>query len=172
MIQDYNTQVSRAQAITTGTILGTDQVDLRPVYRDVGIGEPLYMHMEVNTTFDQVLSAMRMQVVMSPNANMSDADAVIVCQSEDILGIYLIAGAHFYIPIANASMSRALNVSGASIWPGIGNFLGVRYIVTGTAFGAGAVTTNVTREVGPQGRVISAVLGGGPIPVPTYPGGY
>lgn len=172
MIQDYNTQLSTAQAITTGTILGTNQIDLRPIYRDPGIGEPLYMHMEVNTTFDQVLSTMRMQVVLSPTTNMSDTDAVIVCQSEDILGIYLIAGAHFYIPIANASISRALSSGGASIWPGVGNYLGVKYVVAGTDFAAGAVTTNVTREVGPQGRVISALLGSLPIPVPTYTAGY
>lgn len=172
MIQDYNTQVSTAQAITTGTILGTNQIDLRPIYRDPGIGEPLYMHMQVDTTFDQLLSTMRMQVVLSPTTNMSDTDAVIVCQSDDILGVYLIAGAHFYIPVANASLSRALNVSGASIWPGVGSYLGVKYVVTGTDFGAGAVTTNVTREVGPQGRVNAAILGAGAIPTPTYPAGY
>lgn len=169
MIQDYNTQVSRAQAITTGTILGTDQFDLRPIARDVAIGEPLYMHMEVNTSFDQLLTTMRMQVVMSPTTNMSDTDAVVVCQSDDILGAYLIAGAHFYIPIANASLARALNISFATIWPGIGTYLGVKYVVTGTAFTAGTVTTNVTRDIGPQGRI--TVLSGA-IPTPTYGAGY
>lgn len=169
MIQDYNTQLSAAQAITTGTVLGTNQIDLRPIARDVGIGEPLYMHMEVNTSFNELLTTLRMQVVVSPTTNMSDTDAVIVCQSDDILGAYLIAGSHFYIPIANVSLARALNSSFATIWPGVGTYLGVKYVVTGTAFAAGTVTTNVTREVGPQGRI--TVLGGA-IPTPTYGAGY
>lgn len=176
MIQDYNTQLSAAQAITTGTVLGTNQIDLRPIFRDVGIGEPLYMHMEVNTSFNELLTTLRMQVVASPTTNMSDTDAVVVCQSDDILGAYLIAGAHFYIPIANASLSRALNSSFASIWPGVGTYLGVKYVVTGTDFTAGTVTTNVTREVGPQGR-ITVLTTAIPVPIqviptPTYPAGY
>ncbi len=176
MIQDYNTQLSTAQAITTGTILGTNQIDLRPIFRDVGIGEPLYMHMEVTEVFNEVLSAMRMQVVVSPTTNMSDTDAVVVCQSDDILGAYLMPGAHFYIPIANASLSRALNGSFATIWPGISSYLGVKYVVTGTDFATGRVTTNVTREIGPQGR-ITVLTQAVPVPIqviptPTYTAGY
>jgi hypothetical protein len=67
-------------------------------------------------------------------------------------------------------LARALNSSFATIWPGIGTYLGVKYVVTGgDDFTAGAVTTNVTRDIGPQGRI--TVLSGA-IPTPTYGAGY
>lgn len=174
-MRDYSSILSEDQAITTGTAQSTNYYVLNsspnsPIAgaRDIGTGSILYVDFEVTEAFNQLLTTLDVILVVSPTTSMTDTDAIQLC-SKRILGAKLAQGARWHLPIPPISMSDALNVSLASIFPGVTNSFGLLYTVTGTAFSTGKVTASITPHLSPTGAF--TVLGGR-IPPKTYPGRY
>lgn len=130
MYLDRQNTVSQAQAITA-TAVSTDTIDLS-VARDVGVGEELKFSITVDQTFNN-LTSLTPQVIISANANLSSA--TVLSQLDAIPLAQLTAGRK---PI-ELSIPRTLLIS----QPVGQRYLGLNYVVAGTAPTTGQVTAGI-----------------------------
>lgn len=131
MILDKQLQVSNAQAITTGTIVGTNVIDLGPKsYAGNSVGDPsgaTEILFSIDTTFTGGTSIV-IQLFSADDAALS-SNAVMHEQSRPLLTAELTAGSKVqYTPGMPADSKR---------------YFGIKYVVTGT-YAAGAISANVT----------------------------
>lgn len=130
MITDKNVQVSTAQALTSGTIVSTDTIDLG-VARDIGVGEELKIHINVDTVFAGGTSV-QPQIITSAAANLSSP--TVLASMPALTLAQLTAGARFVFPVVPTNP------------PGNGQrYLGVQYVIVGT-FTTGNVTAAIIKD--------------------------
>ena len=136
MITDRQNQVSTAQAVTTGTIVSTDTIDLGQA-RDIGAGEGLNLVMNVDTVFAGGTSV-QPQIITSAAANLSSP--TVLASMPALALAQLAAGQSFVFPVPPT------NPQGRGQ-----RYLGVQYVVVGT-FSTGAVTTSFVKDVQHVGK--------------------
>lgn len=141
-MQDRQLMVDISRAVTTGTQLCTDSIDMRAVgtipglggspIADIGRGhDPLIMQVLVVVAFTGGTS-LQVQLVMADDAALSSALTVIQ-ETPAIAEASLVAGYSFRL---------------GPIPPGISQrFLGIRYVTVGT-HGAGQITAGLVMERG------------------------
>lgn len=128
MITDALLQLSSAQALTTGTAVSTNTIDLGSA-RDIFKGEHLIVHFSVATAFAGVTSV-QPQVITSASADLSSP--TVIASGPIIPLASLVAGARFAVEPIN------INSNGQ-------RYLGVQYAIVGT--GTGAITATVVHDV-------------------------
>lgn len=133
MILDKQTELSSAQAITTGTITSTNVLDLGPVsWAGNSVGdydEKPEIHFNVDTTFVGGTSV-AVQLVSADDAGLS-TNPVVHEQSDALLLAELVAGSGVrYRPRLPMDAKR---------------YFGVKYVVTGT-FSAGNISARMTMD--------------------------
>lgn len=139
MITDRQNQVSSAQALTTGTIVSTDTIDLT-VARDIGAGRELEWHISVDVAF-ATLTSVQPQVIISANANLSSPT---VLMSGPVIPVAeLILGARFVIP-----MPETPRVSGGG--GAVQRYLGLQYVIVGTGTGSLSAALVETAQEAPR----------------------
>lgn len=177
MVQNQSTRIATNLAITSGTILTPDQYQLtastrtQPTrvagsllnipegVRDIGGGSgPLYVRVRVTQNFDQLATLLDVVPVYSPTTNLADADSV-ECYRARHPGAVLRAGNTFHYPLRPLSIAECLSSLLTPIHPTQFQFVGVRFIVTGTAFATGQVTVDITPHIAPDGTGIATALG-------------
>lgn len=117
MFIDNLLKVSSAQALSA-TAYSTDTVDSSQALRDVSVGEPLVLAVEVDTAADFTTTdeTYEIQIVQSANSNLSSHDVLV---SRVIDAADLSAGSLHYIPFAIGNKDK--------------QYLGVRYVLGGTS---------------------------------------
>jgi hypothetical protein len=128
MITDALLQLSSAQALTTGTIVSTNTIDLGSA-RDIFKGEPLTVHFSVDTVFAGVTSV-QPQVITSASANLGTP--TVIASGPVIPLASLVAGARF------AVIPKNVNSNGQ-------RYLGVQYAIVGT--GTGAMSATIVLDI-------------------------
>jgi hypothetical protein len=136
MITDRQNQVSSAQALTTGTIVSTDTIDLG-VARDVGAGERLKLVINVDTVFAGGTSV-QPQIITSAAANLGSP--TVLASMPALTLAQLTAGASFVFPMPET------NPQGRGQ-----RYLGVQYVIVGT-FSTGAVTSSFVVDAQHTGK--------------------
>lgn len=136
MLMDAQNRPSFAQAITTGTQLSTDSIDLLSALDNPGrSGMPLRAIAVVTTAFTGGTS-LKAQLVESDNANLSSP--TVLAEGAVIVEASLTAGAKLIdVPMPDTSK----------------RYLGFQYVTVGT-HGAGAVTAGI---VGGTDRNVSVI---------------
>jgi hypothetical protein len=136
MLMDAQNRPSFAQAITTGTQLSTDSIDLLSALDNPGrSGMPLRAIAVVTTAFTGGTS-MKAQLIESDNANLSSP--TVLAEGAVIVEASLTAGAKLIdVPMPDTSK----------------RYLGFQYVTVGT-HGAGAVTAGI---VGGTDRNVSVI---------------
>jgi hypothetical protein len=134
MILDKQTELSNAQAITTGSILSTNTLDLGPVsWAGNSVGDHGDPHSEVVFNVDTTFvggTSVEAQLVSADDAALS-SNLVVHASSGAILTAALVAGQIFpYKPILPIDAKR---------------YFGVRYVVVGT-FSAGNISARMTSD--------------------------
>ncbi len=137
MIIDRQNQVSSAQALTSGTILSNDTIDLGMAF-DVGAGDRMQVTINVNEAFASGTSV-QPQVITSTAANLSSP--TVLASLPALTLAQLTAGASFVFPIPET------NPQGRGQ-----RYLGVRYVLIGT-FTSGAVTTAIVKDAQHTGKI-------------------
>jgi len=176
MVQNQSTRIATNLAITSGTILTPDQYQLtasrtQPTriagaivsvfegVRDLGAcADPLFARVRVTQNFDQLATILEVVPVYSPTTNLADADAI-ECYRARHPGAILRVGATFHYPLRPLSIAECLTAGLAPIYPTQFQYVGVKFIVTGTAFAAGQVQVDITPHVAPDGTGTTTVLG-------------
>lgn len=130
MITDRQNQVSSAQALTSGTIVSTDTIDLGQA-RDIGAGEMIFLHLNVDVVFAGGTSV-QPQLITSAAANLSSP--TVLGSLPALTLAQLTAGASFVFPIPET------NPQGRGQ-----RYLGVQYVIVGT-FTTGAVTAAIVKD--------------------------
>lgn len=125
-ILDQNLRVSTAQALTSGTIISTDSVDLS-VARDIGTGQEVYLQLTVGTAFAGGTSV-QPQIITSANSNLSSP--TVLGSGPALTLAQLTAGAQFAIPVP------PVNPAGRG-----SRYFGVQYVIVGT-FTGGTITAD------------------------------
>lgn len=178
MVQDFSTRIATGLAITSGTILTPDQYRLTAdastnrVFggavtlsiphgsRDLGVGSPLYVRMRVTEDFDQANTTVDVVPTVSPVTSITDTFAIEHYRAR-LLGAALRVGATWHFPLRPISASEALDpVTAVPLWPLQLGYIGVKFIVTGTAFTLGKVQVDITPHVSPDGtlNILGAVI--------------
>ena len=130
MITDDLTLLSDAQALTSGTIVSTNSIDLG-VARDLGAGEQLKIALNVDTTFVGGTSLI-VQFITSAAAALTSP--TVIGQSASIVTANLAAGDDYVFTVPE-------------IKDGVGQrYFGVQYVITGT-YSAGNLTTRIVKDV-------------------------
>ena len=127
MIVDAQTRISGpAQAVAgTGTLTGTNALDLLSANRNIGRGQPMRLVVTVDTTFTGG-TTFQPQLIASPNADLS-------------------------APVILASALSVTNpAAGTKIWDtalpdNVGRYYGIQYVRTGT-YTAGAVSAHLVSD--------------------------
>lgn len=132
MITDAQNRPSNAQSLVgTGTIVSTDSIDLLTATRNVGRSFPMRMHAVLNTALAGA-TEVKAQIITSANANLSNPTVI-----------------HSSAAVPVASAPAGAEILDAPI-PGTSQrYLGVQYVLTGTASG-GTVTAHVVAETDNQ----------------------
>ena len=168
MVQNFQQRLCTNQAITTGTSQTADQYQLtgsgrsRPGSygvataegaRDIGGGsEPLFLRFRVTESFNQANTLLEVVPTIASTIDMTAADAI-EYHRKRILGVLLIAGATWHLPLGPLSAAEVLASNGLPIWPIPLAFIGAKFIVTGTAFSTGRVTCDITTHIAPDALV-------------------
>jgi hypothetical protein len=140
MFLDALTMVSNAQALTA-TALSDKSIDLGPVARRAGTGEPMAFVVQVDVAADHTTGneTYQIDVVQSDNADLSSAD---VLESRIISYVDLTAGATHYIDLPAAVLLK--------------RYVGLQYTLGGTT-----PSLTVTAALQPksmiEGKTIHAV---------------
>lgn len=132
MITDRQHQVSAAQALTSGTIIATDAIDLGQA-RDVGAGEMMFLVINVDTTFTGGTSVQPQIITGTGVSTTINAGVQVLGSLPALTAAQLVAGALFVFPVPE----RNPQDRGA-------RYLGVQYVMVGT-FGAGALTASFVK---------------------------
>ena len=168
MVQNLQTRLCTDLAITSGTSQTTDQYYLgaqtrtRPGpsglttlegLRDIGVGAPLYLRFRITESFDQPASTLDVVPTIASTVDMT-APISIEHYRARLSGAALIAGSTWHFPLRPLSAAEVLDPgTGTPIWPLPLAFIGCKFIVTGTAFGSGKVTCDITPHVSPDAIV-------------------
>jgi len=134
MITDRQNQVSSAQALTTGTIVATDAIDLG-VARDVGAGEPMYLVLTVDTAFSGGTSVTPQIITGTGVSTTINAGVQVLGSGPAIPTASLTQGAIFVLPVP----PRTPQDRGA-------RYLGVQYVMSGT-YSSGAISASFVKDV-------------------------
>jgi hypothetical protein len=143
MILDRQNTVSQAQAITA-TAVSTDTIDLG-VARDLGVSGDLKWVVTVDQVFNN-LTSLEIQAISSANANLSSAN--VIGSTGAIVLAQLTAGRR---PIV-LSLPRSL----LSTLPVGQRYIGLNYVVVGTAPTTGQVTAGLVLGVQDIGKVYAS----------------
>lgn len=134
MILDRQNTVSNAQAVTA-TAVSTDTIDLG-VARDVGAGEDLRFGINIDQSFNN-LTTLEIQVISASTADLVTGQTVLASTGAIALA-QLTAGRR---PLElELPKSNILNL------PLGQRFLGLRYVVAGTAPTTGQVTSYIQKD--------------------------
>lgn len=132
MILDAQSLFSTAQNVFSAgtTVVSTNSVDLLRIAQDLGVGEPLYISMNVTTAFAGGTS-IAFNLVTDDNGALSSPAIVAQLGSLTIAQLAVNTNWLFRFPIVQAvAMER---------------YVGISYVSTGTST-AGAVTTALCRD--------------------------
>lgn len=167
MVQNEQTFLCKDFAITTGTSQTPNQYSLtqstrsRPGQfglttlegaRDVGIGR-LYLRVHVTQSFDQAATTLDVVPTVAGTVDMTTGITVEHYRAR-LVGVALQQGAVWHLPLRPISAAEVLDpITGAPIWPIPLAYIGVKFIVTGTAFSSGKVTCCITSHVSPDAYV-------------------
>lgn len=115
MYTDAQNRPSNGQAITTGTQLSTDSIDLIAAARNIGrTGQPMRAVVHVTTAFAGGTS-LKAQLVESANSNLSSP--TVLAEGPVVVEADLIAGAKLLdVPLPNTTK----------------RYLGIQYVTVGT----------------------------------------
>lgn len=169
MVQDFSTRIATNLAITSGTILTPDQYRLTaedtttrlvsgvPLAvpdgsRDIGVGTgQLYMRVRVTEAFGtDPATLLDIVPVVSPTTNLVDSNAIEHYRSR-LAGAVLRVGSTFHFPLRPISLSEAIDTAVLTpLWPTQLQYIGCKFIVTGTAFSTGRVQVDITPHVSPD----------------------
>ncbi len=167
MVQNFQTRLATNLAITSGTILTPDQYQLtatrtQPTLfsgsllnvpegsRDIGVGDSqLYMRVRITENFDQAGTLLEIIPVYSPTTDLGDALALDMYRARFPGGL-LRANLTLHLPLRPISAGEALNGIGTPIWPTQLQYVGCKFIVSGTAFATGRVQVDITPHVSPD----------------------
>jgi hypothetical protein len=131
MILDKLLQVSTSQAIAAASVVSADTVDLG-VARDIGEGEDVYMHFNVEVA-PTAATSIEFQCIISASAN---------------LGTPTVVGTSGAIPIASLPVGTLIPVR---INPKIGSlglrYIGANYVVVGTNTSAGTYSCAIVHGI-------------------------
>jgi hypothetical protein len=139
MILDRQNLVSQAQAVTT-TAVSTDTIDLSQA-RDVGPGEEVKFSITIDQSFATATSV-EFQVISSAAANLGSPTVLVTTGAIAIA--QLVAGRR---PI-ELSVPRSV----LAAQPIGQRFLGMNYVVAGSAATAGQITAGVVHTVQDIGK--------------------
>ena len=131
MILDRQLLLSNAQALTTGTILSTNTIDLASA-RDIGIGDNLDLFIRVIAPLVGGTSV-QFAYVTSANADLSSPNVIV--QSPPVPAASLTAGSEWLrvrVPALSDTATRL-------------RYIGVQYVINGT-FTAGTVTAGLVLD--------------------------
>lgn len=114
-IIDYNLQMCSATSIVvnTGTNLVGSQIDLSTVSRDIGLGRPLFVVVNVDTSVAASGGAAEVQFVVASDDTASvatDGSATVLGQTAAIAKANLAAGTTLVIPIAPTPSERYIGL--------------------------------------------------------------
>lgn len=131
MILDRQLFLSNAQALTMGTVLSTNTIDLASA-RDIGVGDNLELFIRVIAPLTGGTSV-QFAYVTSANADLSSPS--IIVQTPPVPAASLVAGSEWLrvqVPALSDTASRQ-------------RYIGVQYTINGT-FTAGTVTAGLTLD--------------------------
>lgn len=173
MVQQEQLYLCKDFAITSGTSQGTSQYSLAQLTRQrpgpfglatfEGTRDPgmarLFIRCMVTASFDQTTTTLDVVPTIADTSNMT-AGFNIEQYRARLVGAALQRGAVWHFPLRPISAAEVLDPgTGAPIWPIPLGFIGVKFIVTGTAFAAGSVTCCITDHVSPDAYAsISSLL--------------
>ena len=140
MILDRQNTVSLAQAITA-TAVSTDTIDLSQI-RDLGTGYDLRWVTTIDQSFNN-LTSLEIQVITSAAANLSSP--TVIGSSGAIVLAQLTAGRRPIVLELNRSILAALPIGQ--------RFLGLNYVVVGTAPTTGQVTSSLVLDAQDVGKL-------------------
>lgn len=133
MITDAQLTLSRAQAVTTGTQVSTNTIDLISTFTNWGIGQDRRLYAKAEATFVGGTSV-QVQVIVSATANLASPT---VLASGPV------------VPVASLAAGAVLLDIVCPQLPAAARFLGVQYVSVGT-FSAGAAGCYVMSDVDHQ----------------------
>lgn len=139
MILDRQNTVSQAQAITA-TAVSTDTIDLG-VARDLGTSDQLQWVVTVDQVFNN-LTSLEIQAISSANADLSSHN--ILASTSAIVLAQLTAGRRPIVLHLPRSILSTLPVGQ--------RYIGLRYVVAGTAPTTGQVTASLVLDVQDIGK--------------------
>lgn len=145
MILDRQNTVSLAQAVTA-TAVSTDTIDLGQA-RDLGVADPLQWVITLDQAFNN-LTSLEFQVISSANANLSSAN--VLASTGPVVLAQLTAGRRPIVIDMPRSLLAAL--------PTGQRYIGLNYVVAGTAPSTGQITAALVMDVQDIGK--------------NYPSGY
>lgn len=132
MIMDQQLVLSDKQALTTGTVVSTNTIDLGQA-RDLGIGDQdLELVIIVNAALTGGTSV-QFAYITSANADLSSPNVIV--QTPAIVAASLTAGTE-WLRVQIPALSLATQMQ---------RYIGVQYTIVGT-FGAGTVTACVVMD--------------------------
>lgn len=134
MITDRQNQLSSAQALTSGTIVATDCVDLG-VNRDAGAGEPLFLVLTVDVGFVGGTSVTPQIITGTGVSTTINAGVQVLGSGPAIPTASLVQGAIFVLPVP----PRNPQDKGA-------RYLGAQYVVSGS-YSQGSITAHLVHDV-------------------------
>lgn len=138
MILDELNEFADATAINTGgagTYLVGDVIDLgsAPTLQDVGLGEDLFLVIQVDTLFASATGAVSFQLASDSTANLATSPTV-----------------HFATPsqtVAQAGFTAGQTLAAVKLPAGsYERYLGILQVVTTAAFTAGKINAFLTRD--------------------------
>lgn len=168
MVQNEQGYLCRELAITSGTSQTTNQYMLTQATRtrpgpyglstlegsrDIGM-DRLYLRVAVTESFNETATTLDVVPTIASTNNMLEAYPTSISIEHyraRLIGAALRRGAVWHFPLRPISAAEVLDEgTGAPIWPTPLAFIGAKFIVTGTAFGSGKVTCNITPYVSPD----------------------
>jgi hypothetical protein len=151
MYTDKNLRVSTEQAITSGTPLSTDSVDLT-VARDIGEGKSFYAYVTVQTTFTGG-NGLAVQVITGTgvDSNGQINAGIQVIGASDSIPVAALLGptgqkSGYVYAIRINPLVAGITASTASQENRGARYLGLRYVADGT-FGAGKVNAEFVVDI-------------------------
>lgn len=140
MIYDRQNTVSQAQAITA-TAVSTDTIDLSQA-RDIGTGNDLKWVITIDQSFNN-LTSLEIQAISSAAANLSSP--TVIGSTGAIVLAQLTAGRRPIVLELNRSILAALPIGQ--------RYIGLNYVVVGTAPTLGQVTSSLTVDAQDVGKL-------------------
>lgn len=157
MYLDHKTMLSEEQAVTgtDTTLSSTNLIDLQQI-RDLGEGQTVYLHVQVDTAFT---GAGNVQFVPSYFSDASGTSIHAATGSPALLAANLTLNSQFFIPIGPFRAGEDFTIYAHDGTPTLiinaYRYLGVRFAISGT-FSTGKVTCRLSLDTSTTPKVYPA----------------